>query len=157
MNEQRNGLPIGLGWLRRGEALVDFTDQYGEKRTIHRLKGSTLAVKRVGNTPALAMGRAAAVLMGLRIRAARQAAGMSLADLCMRAGLSAAPGHHKHRMYEIEKGARRLGVQIGTLYAIALALDVPVSDLLPSVDEIAKAADVAFTASDSAAVRMVQP
>lgn len=135
-----------LGTVRRGEVHVEFTDQYGDTRVIHRLKGSKLAIKRNGNTPAHAMNRAAAVLIGQKIRAARLAAGLSLEELCQRAGLAAPPGAGKMRMYEIEKNIRQTGMRIGTLYAIAVALDIPVWSLLPSNEDVIAASGVRFEA-----------
>jgi|HubBroStandDraft_1064217.scaffolds.fasta_scaffold09816_5 hypothetical protein len=132
------------GILRRGETVVKFTDQYGDQRIIHRLKDRRLSVKRQGNTPAHALNRAAAVLLGSRIKQCRIAAGLTMEELCVRAGLAAAPGQGKMRIYEIENAKRREGVRIGTLFALAIALNVPISDLLPSSEEVAAAADVSF-------------
>ena len=120
--------------------VVEFTDKYGEKRIIHRPKGSPLRVKRTGNTPGLAMNRVVAELIGRRIRELRQARGWSLSMLCKRAGLAAADGQHKHRMYEIEVGARQEGLRFGTLYVIALALGVTAADLMPDPSEVARLA-----------------
>lgn len=50
---------VGVGVLRKGHVLVDFVDQYGDKRTIHKTKGTRLSVKRQGNTPVHALNRAA--------------------------------------------------------------------------------------------------
>lgn len=141
----------GAGVLRKGHVHVEFEDQYGDQRVIHRLKGQRLAVKRQGNTPAHAMNRAAAVLIGQNIRKARLAAGMTLDELCRRAGLAAAPGQGKMRMYEIEKAERREGVRTGTLYAIAVALDLPITMLMPTNQEVAESAGVRFTSSEELA------
>lgn len=137
-----NGFPIPSGEVRRGHVLVDFVDQYGERRTIHRLKGRALAVKRAGNTPALAINRIVGAMIGKKIREHRLAAGYSMADLCVRAGLVAA--RPKHRMYEIEKGHRQEGIRLGTLYAIAAALGVEPGELLPDMGEVLAAAKIEF-------------
>jgi hypothetical protein len=45
-------------------------------------------------------------------------------------------------MWEIENGVRKEGVRFGTLYAIAIALDVEVSDLIPTRAEVVELAPV---------------
>lgn len=135
MNEN---LPNGV--LRRGHAEIEFVDQYGEKRTLHRLNGNPLRVKRKGNTVVHALNRVVGFAIGRRIRELRIARGWSLDFLAHRAGLAAGAGQYKDRMWEIENSLRQHGVKHGTLYAIAIALGVPVCDLLPSADDVAKAA-----------------
>jgi hypothetical protein len=44
-------------------------------------------------------------------------------------------------MWEIETGSRHTGVRFGTLYALAIALQVPVTNLIPTVDEVLEAAE----------------
>jgi hypothetical protein len=51
-------------------------------------------------------------------------------------------GHPKNRMYEIEAGQRRQGVRLGTLYAIAAALNVEATSFLPPVSDVLAKADV---------------
>lgn len=138
-------LPIGVGTFSRGHIAAKVIDQFGDERIVHRVKGRRLSVKRAGNTPAHALNRAVAVALGRRIRQAREAAGMSLADLCIRAGLASATP--KQRMYEIERGHRREGMRLGTLYAIAIALELSPADLLPSPNEVTVAAGVRMGAA----------
>lgn len=132
------------GVLRRGHTVVEFTDQFGDARVIHRLKGQRLAVKRQGNTPAHAFNRAAAVIIGKNVKEQRIKAKMTMDELCRRSGLAAAPGQGKQRIYEIENCLRREGVRIGTLYALAVALDVPIGKLMPSKEAVQEAAGVEF-------------
>ena len=133
-------IPIGVGVFSRGHIEAKVVDQFGDERVVHRVKGRRLSVKRQGNTPVHALNRAVAVALGHRIRQAREAAGLSLAELCERAGLASASP--KQRMYEIERGHRRDGMRLGTLYAIAIALDMAPAELLPSPAEVSVAAGV---------------
>lgn len=87
------------------------------------------------------MNRVAAVEIGRRIRQAREAAGMTLEELCIRSGL-VANSSPKSRMWEIENAIRQQGPRLGTLYAIAHALAVPVERLLPSVKEVVECAGI---------------
>jgi transcriptional regulator with XRE-family HTH domain len=63
-----------------------------------------------------------ATIVGRRVRAARQARGLSLGALASAAGVG------KGSLSEIENGARN--PTLGTLYAIADALGLPLADLL---------------------------
>lgn len=121
------------------EIIVEFEDKYGEKRIIHRDRNG-MKLKRARITPALALNQTAGSLVGQRIKALRKKRGMTLAELCQRAGLSSSTP--KSRMWEIENGVRKQGVRLGTLYAIAHALGVEATALLPSNKELLTAADV---------------
>jgi DNA-binding XRE family transcriptional regulator len=120
--------------------MVPFTDKYGRERTIHKKADGGLAVKRLRQTPALALNQVAGRLVGNRIREARCAAGLTMEELCVKAGLSSATP--KQRMWEIEKGTRKEGVRLGTLYAIAAALGIEAQTLLPTTEELLQAAGV---------------
>lgn len=110
------------------------TDKYGEERTIHQAPNGRLAVKRTEVTPALALNQELSALVGDRIKRLRLARGFSLEDLCLQAGLrSATP---KQRMWEIENAGRNQGTRLGTIYAIAIALGVEATELMPSVTEV---------------------
>ena len=93
------------GMVYRSRVLAEFTDQYGDKRIVHKTKGSRLSLKRMGSTVPHVLNRLVAERIGLRIRSVREARGLSMAQLCIRAGLASATP--KQRMYEIEKGVRR--------------------------------------------------
>jgi len=125
--------------------VAEFVNELGETRIIHRPKGPRVGSLRVlnpSNSPALRLNRAAASLIGERIRSSRLAAGMTLEQLGVRAGLKGNPV--KTYVFAIEKGKRGEGIRFGTLYAIALALECDVSDLLPTPREVADAAGVAI-------------
>jgi transcriptional regulator with XRE-family HTH domain len=80
----------------------------------------------------------------------RLAQGLTLEELCLRAGLvSATP---KSRMWEIENGTRKEGLRFGTLFALAHALGVEASDLLPSVAEALCLADISEQSRTSLAL-----
>lgn len=126
---------------RKPEVVAEFTDRYGDKRVVHRGKRGALAIKNNETTVALTMNRVAGVEIGKRIRRHREAAGMSLEELCLRAGL-VANASPKARMWDIENSIRQQGMRFGTLYAISRALGVPIERFLPTTDEIAELAGV---------------
>ncbi len=124
--------------------VATFTDEYGDERIIHRPKGRRLSVFNGGDTPTLRMNRAVAVLLGKAVRARRNELGYTARELCMRAGF--VDVNPKQRIHHIETAMRGEGVRLGTLYALAHALDCAPVDLLPSVKE---AADLAGVAPDA--------
>lgn len=136
--------------VSRGFTQVQFIDQYGDERTIYRQKGNALRVKKRQDSISHVLNRAAAELTGLRIKEMRIERGFTLEGLLHRAGLAAGASQGKARMYEIEnagknhRGANAQGVRFGTLYAIAIALECDVSELLPSTEAIARHAGVAL-------------
>jgi len=117
--------------------VAEFQDKYGEKRIIHGTRHG-LRGKRSFSTPALAMNRATTGMIGAKIKALREERGFTLKELALRCGM--AGGTPKNRMWAIENATRGEGVRIGTLYAIAHALGCQVADLLPSVEEVLRAA-----------------
>lgn len=143
--------------VSRGFTQIAFEDQYGEKRTIYRQKGNALRIKKKSDTVSHILNRAAAELTGDRIKARRIASGLTLDGLLQKAGLAAGPGQGKMRMWEIENAARNhsnpgrqsQGVRIGTLYALAIALECEPSALLPSAKEVAERAGVALIVPNS--------
>lgn len=138
--------------VSRGFTHVDFTDQYGERRTIYRQSGDALRIKKRSDTVSHLLNRVAAEMTGDRIKARRIAMGLTLDGLLSKAGLAAGPGQGKQRMYEIENAGRNhrtglgkrqaQGVRLGTLYALAIALECDVSDLLPTAKEVSEKAGV---------------
>ena len=138
---------------RKEEIITEFVDQYGDKRIVHRGKRGVISIKNRQSTVVHQLNRVAAVETGRRIRSRREAAGMTLEELCGRSGL-VANASPKARMWEIENCIRQQGMRLGTIYAIALALCVPVHELLPSADEVANLAGVK-TVSLSPALRVV--
>jgi DNA-binding XRE family transcriptional regulator len=119
--------------------VATFVDKYGDERTIHRTRHG-LKVKNEHKTPILQMNQAIASLIGPRIKALRQERGWTLVELADRIGIKS--GHPKNRIWEIENSVRREGMRLGTLYALALAFDVEIEELMPSVEEVARAARV---------------
>lgn len=144
--------------VSRGFTQIQFTDQYGEERTIYRQKGNALRIKKREDTISHVLNRAAAELVGQRIKKIRLAKGYTLDGLLARAGLASGAGQGKMRMYEIEnagknrRGANAQGVRFGTLYALAIALECEVTELLPSANEIARHAGVALVTPKEARV-----
>jgi len=138
--------------VSRSFTQVEFVDQYGEQRTIYRQKGNALRVKKKDDSISHVLNRVAAEITGDRIRARRLQAGLTLDGLLAKAGLTAGPGQGKMRMHEIETAGRQRngtgrqaqGVRFGTLYALAMALECEVTDLLPTTKEVAEKAGVAL-------------
>jgi DNA-binding Xre family transcriptional regulator len=128
--------------------VASFVNDLGETRIIHRPRGKTQASLRLlkeTDTVSHRLNRAAAVLVGQRIKARRIEAGMTLEQLGVRAGLTGNPV--KVYVFSIEKAARRQGIRFGTLYAIALALGCSISDLMPTPEEVQAAAGVSLQAT----------
>lgn len=122
------------------EIVGSYDDKFGNEQIVHRPKGRKLRVLRDMNTAPLRMNRVAAPMIGERIKARREAAGMTLAELAQRAGLASQTP--KEYMWSIENAVRDNGVRIGTLFAIARALGCEVGDLLPSVSDVSQSAAV---------------
>ena len=126
--------------------IATYTDDYGDERAIHAPMGKNSALRRAKNadTPALRMNRAAGIMMGLRVRARRLELGLTPAQVCLRCGLTYTSP--KNFLWMLETGFRKEGVRLGTLYALAIALECEIGDLLPSIAEITEAAGVQSTA-----------
>lgn len=134
---------LSEAYISRNHVVAKVVDQYGDERTIYKSKGGSLRIKnRDDNSVALKMNRVAGKLIGAKIKIRRLEADMTLDELCKRAGLrSQTP---KQQMWQIENAVRKEGVRIGTLYAIAAALDCDIRDIMPSPQEVMKAAGVQF-------------
>ena len=113
--------------------VASFEDKYGETRKIHKTRHG-LALKRQTDTVIFRFTRPIGLLIGARIRARREALGLSLAGLCLRAGMSSTTP--KSRMWEIENATRNDGIRFATLYAIAIALECQPFDLMPTTQEV---------------------
>lgn len=116
--------------------VATFQDHFGEERKIHATRAG-LTVMRRTNTHCQVLSKTISGYIGERIRAIRQRKEMTMAELGLRAGLSTG-SNLKQRVYEIEHNQRSIGIRFGTVYQIAIALDVDISELLPST-EIVKA------------------
>lgn len=128
--------------------VASFIDAYGDERVIHRPKGKGLRVYQGLTTVPLKLNRAIASLLGERVRERRLSLGLTLQQVAIRAGM-ATGGNPKSVMHAIESagkaGRRTEGVRLGTLFALAHALECSPADLLPSMDEAATLAGVADT------------
>jgi lambda repressor-like predicted transcriptional regulator len=135
INEKVGKLPSGEMYMRNGSTVAKVTDQYGDERIIYRQKGQRdLRIKKTSQTRTLVYNRIASTITASKIKAARILSGMTLAELCEKAGLvSSTP---KSRMWEIENNMRREGLRIGTVICLAEALGMQPSDLLPTVEEV---------------------
>ena len=123
--------------VRRRPVLVEFEDRFGEKQIIHRGSGSRLQIRRKEPTVALALAKSVGAHIGQRIKDERLKAGMSMPSLANRSGLRGG----KQVIYSIEQGLN-VGVRIGTLYALAVALNVSPFSLMPSVSVVMESAGV---------------
>ena len=117
-----------------------FTDKYGEEQIIHCPKGRALRLYKGVGTPSSKLNRAAAQLMGAMIKARRIELGLSMKELCQRAGF--VDVNPKQRIWGIENATRGNGIRMGTLYALSMALDCEVDELLPKVDAVLELANV---------------
>lgn len=126
--------------LQPKNPVAEFTDQYGEKQVIHRKKGRRLSVFRNNETPVLVINRAVSILIGQKIKAKRLSLKMTLRDLCIRTGISNV--NPKEYMWSIESATRMNGCRMGTLFAIARALNCEVSELLPTTKEALEYAEI---------------
>jgi hypothetical protein len=61
-------------------------------------------------------------------------------ELALRCGMGS--GNPKDRIWALENATRGEGMRMGTLYALALALETEASALMPPVEEVAAAAQV---------------
>lgn len=127
---------------RRVRAVAEFVDKFGDQRVVHSTrKGWRL--KRQTITPAVSLMRFVGQFVGQRIRDHRMRLGMSGEQLARKAGLVGG----KQRIYDIE-GQLDTGVRLGTLYAIAAAMDLEPGDFLPTVDEAMGGAGISFVADE---------
>ena len=110
--------------------VASYTDEYGEERVIHAPKGKALRRYKNSDTPVQRMNRAVAILLGKRVRERRLALGLTMQQVCERAGF--ASKSPKQFMHHIEVAMRAEGVRLGTLYALTAALECEAGDLLPS-------------------------
>lgn len=113
--------------------VASFVDDYGDTRLVHRPKGRGVRVAKLADTPSHLLNRATAILMGKKIRARREALGLSMRELSQMAGLSNA--NPKQYINAIEKATRQEGVRLGTLVALSHALKCQPGDLLPTTEE----------------------
>ena len=121
------------------QEVARFEDKYGDERVIHKTRHG-LKVLSEHKTPALRMNREVSYMIGARIKAARKARGWKLEELALRAGMGS--GNPKDRIWAIENATRGQGMRMGTVYAIACALGVEVTELMPTVSEVVEAANV---------------
>ena len=123
-------IATGEAFIRRGATVAMVVDQYGDERIIHAQKGSRdLRIKKLRTTPIEAYNRIISSFISAKIKDLRLAKGWTLEQLAVKAKLNPAT---KVRMYEIEANTRRQCIRMGTLYAIAEALEVDPSVLMPT-------------------------
>ena len=133
--------------VRRRPVLVEFADQFGEKQVVHRGANGRLAIRRKAPTVSLAMTHVVGKYIGTRVHAERVARGWTMETLAERAGLKGG----KQAIYHVEQ-ALSTGVRIGTLYAIAAALGISPTALLPPIEWVVQEANARFQARESLAV-----
>jgi DNA-binding XRE family transcriptional regulator len=121
--------------------VAEYRDRYGDVREIHKTRHGLVTVRNSSTVP-MELNGAVGHLVGLRIRAARIEAGLSMSQLCRRAGIVTT--FPKQRMHEIENGSRKYGIRFGTLYAIALVLDKEPGWFLPPMANVLMDSGVEF-------------
>ena len=120
-------------------AVATFVDKYGDEREIHKTRHG-LKLRRNRQTIISKLNPLISKAVGRKIRERRIERGMTLEDLCLKAGLQSVTP--KNRMWEIENSIRQHGTRLGTLYAIAAALDVEATTFMPSLKSIFKDAKI---------------
>jgi DNA-binding Xre family transcriptional regulator len=143
MADGDSGLPAmelpGVRWQPKN-VVATYVDEYGEERAIHAPKGRRLSRATNSDTVVARMNRAAAILIGQRIRARRLEMGLTMKELGDRAGLKNA--NQKAYVNALEKSSRKEGMRFGTIFALATALHCEVADLLPTTAEVLAGAGV---------------
>ena len=129
----------GRAGLHDGQVIATIKDKFGEDRKVVQ-RGSRIRIAQSQSTPILTMNRPVGIEVGKRIREARLDRGFTLEELAIRCGITS--GWPKNRMWEIESGQRAHGLRFGTLYAIAAALNIEATALMPPVSTILAKAEV---------------
>lgn len=114
--------------------VATFSDQFGEQRKIHSTRNG-LTVKRREDTHCNVLSKAISGYVGERIKAVRQSKEMSMEELGLRAGLTSG-NNIKQRVWAIESNLQGRGIKFGTLYQIAIALDVAITELMPTTETV---------------------
>lgn len=120
--------------------VATYVDSHGEERVIHSPKGRSLRRFDKSDTPQRRLNRAVAILLGHNIRDRRLALGLSQKDLCIRAGI--VNSNPKQFISGIERAQRAEGMRLGTLFALATALECEPGLLLPSTAQAMETAGV---------------
>lgn len=118
--------------------LAQFVDRAGENRTIQVGHNRRLRVKNIEDSIGRVLSCSAGKLIGANIRKERVAQNMTAQHLGDALGML----NGKNQIVKIEKADRLNGIHFGTLFAVCLALDVPLSKIIPSEKEVL--ANVAF-------------
>lgn len=139
--------------MTQPKIMVEFEDKYGERRVIHKTRHG-LKLKYMRRTVVHVLGPIIAPLVGAEVRRLRRERQMGPDELLQRAGLIAAEAQQKNRMYEIEKGKRKHGVRLATLYALAEALGVEARHLLPPNADVFTKANGGLVKQTTTAVRV---
>ena len=130
----RGSKPVGKGgWT----TVAKFHDE-GDELVEIKKRGRRLSVTR-GETLMESLSAPCAKIIGEKIRRRRRELGMSareLGDAVKLGGTSATSTTRKQAVISLEKANRGHGPNVGTLIAIAMALECEVHDLMPSVGEL---------------------
>ena len=118
--------------------IAEFENRYGERKVI-RLTRSGLRVKNNSSTVALELNRRVSTLLANNIKARRVALGLTLDQVALKSGITGG----KNRMWEIENCLAKNGLRFGTLYALAMALEISPQMLMPSLADVLQEAKVA--------------
>ena len=130
-----------------------FIDKYGEERTIRGTRHG-LQILRKHSTFIERLGKSISPLIKAKIKEHRIAKGMTLEQLAYKSGLVVSnDSTAKIRMWEIENETRKHGIRIATLYAIAMALEIPIIALMPTAEEVKKQA---FVSSETIKVPVIK-
>lgn len=114
--------------------VATYTDRFGDERKIHSTRHG-LTLKRRNDTNNQVLSTAISGYIGERIRAIRQHKNITMEALGFRAGLTTG-NNLKQRVYEIEHNLRSTGIRFGTVYQIAIALEIEIAELMPTTEAV---------------------
>lgn len=130
---------VGSRKVTEETELASFENRYGEKKIIH-ITRSGLRVKNNRSTVVIELNRKIAVMMGVNIKKRRLELGLTLEDVCIKAGLSSTTP--KSRIWEIENSQAKQGLRFGTLYALSIALETTPEKLMPTLEDVLDGAGI---------------
>lgn len=141
---QKKGIPVEklkLPTTLRPVPVAEFIDKVGERRVIQVGHNRRLRLKNTEDSLPNLLARASSKILGANIRKYRRAKGIGATEFGRKIGYM---GDLKQQTYLLEKALRWHGLKSGTLLAVALVLDIPVSKLIPTAKEVLENTEAAL-------------